>query len=181
MKLWRFLGFDDSFKDGRACIVGCITCGKYVEGFMFSEIEVDGLDATEKIVRMVKRSKFYRQIKCILLPGITFAGFNLVDIQRVWEDTKVPVLVVMRREPKKEEFVSAASKLKDYKKRIEIIEKAGEIKKVVDLYVQTAGTDLKKAEEFLKACTFKGKIPEPLRIAHLVASAIIHGESKGKV
>ncbi|MDW8013928.1 MAG: DUF99 family protein [Archaeoglobaceae archaeon] len=175
------MGFDDGFKSEKACVVGCVLCGKYVEGFMFSEIEVDGLDATEKIVKMLKRSKFFKQIKCIFLPGITFAGFNVVDIEQVWESTGSPVVVVMRREPRKEEFLSAASKLKDGIERLKIVEKAGEIKKIEDLFVQLAGIDLVEAKEFLKACTFKGKIPEPVRIAHLVASAVIHGESKGKV
>ncbi|MET1124991.1 MAG: DUF99 family protein [Archaeoglobaceae archaeon] len=181
MKLWRFAGFDDSFSGSRACIFGCVTCGSYVEGFMFEEVTIDGLDATEKIVRMIRRSKFREQLKCAFLAGITVAGFNVVDIKEVWEKTGVPVVVVMRRKPRVEEFVTAAAKLKDGEERLRIIERCGEVERLGDLYVQLAGLSLSEAEEMLKRATLRGKIPEPLRIAHLAASAVIHGESRGKV
>ena len=70
MKKWRFVGFDDSFKKNFGCIVGCVTAGTLVEGFMYAEIEVDGLDVTDKIVTLIKRSKFKEQIRCIFLSGI---------------------------------------------------------------------------------------------------------------
>ena len=99
MKKWRFLGIDDSFNEKKCCLVGCVTCDGYVEGFMYAEIEVDGLDATEKVIKMIKRSKFKDQIRCIFLPGLTFGGFNIVDIQRACNDIGIPVIVVMRRKP----------------------------------------------------------------------------------
>ncbi len=181
MKLWRFAGFDDSFKGDRGCIFGCVMSGSYVEGLMFSEIEVDGLDATEKIVGMLNRSKFAKQIKCIFLPGITFGGFNVADIRAIWEQTGIPVVVVMRRKPRIEEFKRAAMKLHRGEERMRIIERAGEIHKVSSLYVQLAGITVRDAEAYIEMCRVKGSIPEPLRIAHLAASAVIHGESKGKV
>lgn len=180
VKKWRFAGFDDSFKDSKACIFGCITCDNHVEGFMYDEIEVDGLDVTEKIVSLILKSKFRNQIKCIFLAGLTFAGFNVADILEIFNRTSIPVVVVMRREPKIDEFISAARKLEKGEERLKIIEKAGKVEKIGTLYVQLAGIDLKKAEEYIELSKLKGKIPEALRIAHLAASAVIHGESKGR-
>jgi len=181
MKKWRFLGIDDSFAGERCCLVGCVMCEGYVEGFLYEEIEVDGLDSTEKIVKMVKRSKFREQIRCVFLPGITFGGFNLVDIQKLFELTGIPVVVVMRRMPELREFYSAIENLEMAELRKEIARRAGEIRRLSNLYVQTCGIDFDEAEKLIRAATLKGYIPEPVRIAHLVASAIIHGESRGRV
>ncbi len=181
MKKWRFLGIDDSFDDRKCCLVGCVVCDGYVEGFMYSEIAIDGLDATEKIISMILRSKFRDQIKCIFLPGITFGGFNIVDINKVHAKTGIPVVVVMRREPRMDEFYSAMENVDNAEARRKIAERAGKIYKSGSLYLQLAGIELEKAEEHIKAATVKGNIPEAVRIAHLAASAIIHGESRGKI
>ncbi len=181
MKVWRFAGIDDSFNGRKCYIVACVTSSFYVEGFMCSEIAIDGLDSTDKITTMIKRSKFREQIKCLFLNGITFGGFNVADIQRIYRDTRIPVVVVLRRKPNMDEFMKVAEKLRDSEKRIRIIKRAGEIYEVNGLFVQLAGIDLEDAKKYLKAATLKGKIPEPLRIAHLAASAFVHGESRGKV
>jgi hypothetical protein len=181
MKNWRFVGIDDSFDDRRCCLVGCVTSGPYVEGFMYAEVSIDGLDSTEKIVKMVTKSKFKEQLKCIFLSGITFGGFNVADIQKINETTGIPVIVVLRKMPNMNEFFSAVENLADHEIRKEIIKKAGEITKINEIFVQLAGIKIDEARELLKAATFKGKIPEALRIAHLIATAIIHGESRGRV
>jgi hypothetical protein len=46
--------------------------------------------------------------------------------------------------------------------------------------VQLAGLTKDKAEEFIKLTTKNADIPEPLRIAHIIASGIVRGESYGK-
>lgn len=180
MKKWRFLGIDDSFDENRCCLVGCVMCNDYVEGFMYEEIEIDGLDATEKIVKMVKRSKFRDQIRCIFLPGLTFGGFNVVDISRLYSETGIPVVVVMRRMPDIDEFISAIENLGDAEERKNMVKRAGKIHKTNSVYIQTAGLSLEDAEMLLKAAVVKSNMPESIRIAHLVASAIVHGESRGK-
>ncbi len=181
MKNWRFAGIDDSFNEKKCCLVACVTSGNYIEGFMYTEVSVDGLDSTEKIVRMIKRSKFREQLKCIFLSGITFGGFNVADIKKIYEETNIPVVVVMRRKPNLHEFLKAVENLDEADKRKKIISRAGKIRRAEDIYVQLAGLELEEAREFIKISTVKGKIPEALRIAHLVASAIIHGESRGRV
>ena len=86
----------------------------------------------------------------------------------------------MRRKPDMAEFMSAIENLNDADVRKSIIERAGKIYKVKSMYIQIAGVSLEEGEKYLKAATIKGNMPEAVRIAHLVASAIIHGESRGK-
>ena len=40
--------------------------------------------------------------------------------------------------------------------------------------------DLEEAKEIIKLSTIRGVIPEPIRMAHLIASGITRGESYGK-
>lgn len=181
MKEWRFVGFDDGFgslSDLKAVLIGCVTAGTRVEGFLFSKITVDGDDVTSKICSMVSNSKFKEQLKCIFLSGITFAGFNTADIVRIYEDTSIPVIVVVKKRPNIESIQKALNKLESGKEKLELIRKSGTSHKILDFYVQTAGCSLDDVEDYIKSSTIRGPLPEPLRVAHLVASSIIYGESK---
>jgi len=190
MKEWRFVGFDDSFKisgsiselkGSEAVVVGCVTAGTFPEGFLFDKIKIDGMDSTEKISSMLRKSKFREQIKCIFLSGVTFGGFNTVDISKLNDETDVPVVVVMRKEPDFGAIKNALGNLPDWEKRWKAIEVAGKVTKVGKVFVQLKGCSMEDAERYLKLSTRKGNIPEPLRLAHIVASAIVHGESRGRV
>ena len=181
MKNWRFLGIDDSFKGDYCILVGCVTEGNhYVEGFMVEEISVDGLDSTQAIIKMVSKSKFREQIRCIFLDGITFGGFNVADIHEIYKAVKIPIVVVMRRIPDFNAIFEALEIFEDKEIRYEIIKRAGDVYKAGDVFIQFCGCGLEDALEFLKKSKLKGNIPEALRLAHLVATAVVHGESRGK-
>lgn len=178
MKLWRVVGFDDSFNNEIAYLVGCIMCRDYVEGFLIDKIEVDGLDVSEKIVDLVSKSKFRRQIRCILLSGLTFAGFNIADVGLINSELDIPVIVILEKFPDMKRIEKALRNFRDAERRLNLIRRAGGIKIVDGIYVQTKGCDDDFVRRILKLTTRKGKTPEPLRIAHLVASALIHKESR---
>jgi endonuclease V-like protein UPF0215 family len=48
------------------------------------------------------------------------------------------------------------------------------------VYVQRVGLTLTQASSVLETFTIEGHIPEPLRTAHLIAGAIVDGESRGR-
>ena len=48
------------------------------------------------------------------------------------------------------------------------------------IYIKCAGISLQETEELIRLSTIRGVIPEPIRVAHLIASGIIRGESYGK-
>ncbi|HLE46661.1 MAG TPA: DUF99 family protein, partial [Candidatus Thermoplasmatota archaeon] len=99
----RFLGIDDSpftFEDRTVRVVGVVTRGaSYVEGILSSAVEVDGSDATEAVARLVERTRFRPMLRAILVNGVTLGGFNLVDLDALWDRLKVPVMGVVRDEP----------------------------------------------------------------------------------
>ena len=185
-KGYRFLGIDDSHfnrNEKFAYLVGCIVRqNDLIEGFLVEKIEVDGLDSTEKIIKMVKNKRFYQQIRAIFLAGITFAGFNIANLEEIYEKTNKPIIVLMKDYP---DFLAIENALRkyfsDWKERLEIIKKAGNVIKLKDFYVQLKGISEKEALELIEISRKHSKVPEALRIAHMVASAISLGYSSKKV
>lgn len=180
----RILGIDDSpfdkFRDKRTLVIGTFfRGGSSLDGVMSTTVAVDGADATAKIIRMVKKSKFYTQLRAIMLNGIAVGGFNVIDIQKLAAATKIPVIVVMRNYPEVGKIKSTLTRL-GMKSKVKLIEKAGEIRKAGRVYVQLSGCSLEKAMELLKISCTRSHIPEPIRVAHLIAAGIKLGESKGK-
>ena len=180
----RLLGIDDApfdkFKDKKTLILGVFfRGGSSVDGVLSEVVDVDGDDSSLKIIRMVKTSKFYTQLRAIMLKGIAVGGFNLIDISEISKKTKVPVIVVMRRLPDRERIARILTKL-GKKHRIKLMEKAGRIHKAGNLYIQYSGTTLAKAKEILRISCNRGHIPEPIRVAHLMAGGVKLGQSRGK-
>jgi len=180
----RVVGFDDVASPRapgkKVLLVGVITRGgSYVDGVLSTEITYDGLDATEKLVELLNRTRHKPQLRAVMTSGISFAGFNLVDIRALSEETSLPVVVVVRKRPNIREFIEALKKFEDFHERKKIVERAGRIYRHKKIYFQCAGLSPKDARELLDVCTTHGNIPEPIRVAHLVASGLA-GESKGR-
>ncbi|MCD6242347.1 DUF99 family protein [Candidatus Bathyarchaeota archaeon] len=179
----RVLGVDDGVfiphNKGYADVVGVVFRGGYwLDGAMRTEVEVDGLDATEKIASMIVASPHYQQLRVIMLNGITFAGFNIVDIKELYNKTKLPVIAVTRDKPDMEEIKKALENLPEKERRWRAILNAGELLTVQTregeepVYMQIAGITRSDAEKIVKITSTRSNIPEPLRVAHIVASGL---------
>lgn len=184
----RILGIDDSaLLSEKIMIVGTIfRGGDWMDGVLRSDITRDGLDATDVICNMITRSKHYGQIRAVMLDGITYAGFNVVDIHKIYMQTGIPVIVVMRSKPDFEKIKSALKYFPDREERWAIIERAGKIEEIAgeneksSIYVQRAGISLESVIKIIRLTSIRSNIPEPLRVAHLIATGIVLGESRGK-
>ena len=184
----RILGIDDSaLLNEKIMIIGTVfRGGEWMDGLLRAEITRDGVDATEVITRMVKESRHYGQLRVIMLDGITYGGFNVVDIEQLYRETELPVIVVMRSYPDFEKIKAALENFPDGEERWKIICKAGDIEKVRTkmeknpVYIQKAGIGLRSAKKIMLLSSTRSNIPEPLRVAHLIATGIIFGESRGK-
>jgi len=119
-----------------------------------------------------------------MIGGRGYAGFNLVDVEELFKRTGLPVIAVVRDMP---DFAAIEDALdntshKDY--YMSCIKKAGRPRKVVTrdkkhIYIQYRGITFADAEKIVKLSSTRSLIPEPLRVAHLIASGIVLGESRG--
>jgi len=121
-----------------------------------------------------------------MVGGIALAGFNVLDIKKLNKKTKLPVIVIIRKKPNLKKIEKALKKAnkKIYKKKLSLIKSAGKIYKLKlknkELYFQVAGIRENKAAEIIKISATHAMIPEPIRIAHIIASGIVLGESRGR-
>lgn len=184
----RILAFDDGpfeFRGkGKAILIGAIfRGGEFMDGLLKTEVEIDGTDAERKIIEITNKTK-HKDIRVIMLDGITFAGFNTVDIKEIYEKTKLPVIVVNRKKPNLEKFIASLKNLPNPEDRIKCVGSAGEFFSVniesKKIYFQANGLSEKDAAEIIKRTATRSLIPEPLRIAHLIATGIVLGESVGR-
>jgi len=180
----RVIGIDDGpffkFRRGNAMIVGTIyRGGDYMDGVLTTNIKVDGYNSTKKIAEMINKSKFKSQLQLILLNGISVGGFNMIDLIKLNKLTKIPVVAVIRRYPDVPKIIRTLKNL-GMEKKVRLIEQLPKPTKVGKVYIQFIGITLEKAKQFMKLTTLHSFIPEPLRMAHIIAAGIVKGESRGR-
>jgi endonuclease V-like protein UPF0215 family len=181
----RILAIDDSpLIHEKVMIIGAFfRGGEQLDGILRKELKKDGMDATDVFIRMINSSKYHTQIRVILLDGVTYAGFNPVDITNLFKETGVPVISFMRSCPDLEKIKLALKNLPDGEKRWEIIQRAGKIYKINQdkpVFFQLCGLDKESAVKIIRMTSTHSNIPEPLRVAHLIATGVVLGESTGK-
>ncbi len=186
----RILGFDDSpFKrtDKKVTIIGVIyRGGSFLDVVLKTEVTVDGMDSTEILTALINSSRHKPQLKVLMFDGITVGGFNIIDVKQLHRKTGLPIIVINRKHPDLESVKSALkNNFDDFNKRWKMILNAGkikicELKNLKKVYYQTIGLEDDEAESVIRLSSTHGDIPEPLRVAHLIATAIVKGESSGR-
>jgi len=184
----RILGIDDSNftkEDKNVLVVGALLRGGFwIDGVVSTYVERDGLNATEKISTMINNAR-YKDVRAIMFKGITIAGFNLVDIEELSMTTGLPIVVVMRKMPDFASIEKALDNLTEKQNRLNIIKKAGVIHEVTvqetsEIFFQFNGLEEEDARELIRISSMHSNIPEPLRVAHIIATGVVKGESTKK-
>ncbi|WP_424354412.1 DUF99 family protein [Methanobacterium sp. MBAC-LM] len=162
----RILGVDDApfppHTKNNVMLIGTIfRGGTWLDGVLRTYIKGDGTDSTAKIIRMVNDSRHKDQIGVIMLDGITFGGFNVVNIKEIFDETGIPIIVIMRKFPNFEKIKKALMRFEDCKERWKLIQEAGTVYKIENkepLYIQIYGIDLEDAEEIVGIATTRSAI-----------------------
>ena len=181
----RVIGIDDGpfdkfKKKGNVLVVGTIyRGGNFLDGLVTTKAKVDGTNSTTKIIEMINKSKFKKQIRAIMLDGIAVGGFNVIDLVKLNKKTKKPVIAVIRRKPNVQNVINTLKQIEMHKK-VKLIKQLKEPEKIGKIYVQYVGADKEFVKELLKITTTHSFLPEPIRVAHIIATGLVKGESKGR-
>ena len=148
----------------------------YVESIRVGSVEVDGRDANERIASLVESTGHLAELRAILLDGVVVGGFNVVDIDRLHRRLGWPGITVTRRPPDREGIRAALAKWfpRDHRLRLARIQAHPLFRVPTDgrpIYASVVGATRRDAAALLRRATVRGHWPEPLRWAHLVASA----------
>ncbi len=160
----RIIGIDDApFKKGdkRSFLVAAVIRYGRLEDVLTHEIEVDGTDAADAIIGMLK-GKYKGQGKVIFIHSITVGGMNVVDIERVSDELKCPVICITDREVHGNELRKAVEK--KFPERARLIK---EVYKNGRYYISYAGINKSEAVPLVRQFGY-----EPVRTAHIIARGV---------
>ncbi len=175
----RVLGIAESFSrdDPRSTVVGIIMRGDLrIDGFGLCHPTVGGLDSTSEIIAMYEELN-RPDIRAVLLGGSIISWFNIIDLEAVYDAIKLPVVSVTYEESEGIEKYIQEYFPETHERRMELANKVGERKKIIlrnehIVFVNTVGMNMSKCKQILNTFTLEGKIPEPIRVARLIAGVL---------
>lgn len=183
-RLVNVLGVDDAphaLGQHRVPLVGVVTARDRMDGLLVSHVRRDGRNATDQIAGLLQQSPFEQHVQVVLLQGLTFGGFNVVDLPRLHAVLKRPVMTIVRRRPNVKRIERALREsVPGGRRKWALVQRAGEIEPLGGVFIQRAGLSHREAMHLLAATTRHGKLPEALRLAHLIAAALVTGTSHGR-
>ncbi|MDQ1592722.1 MAG: uncharacterized protein QOG71_3349 [Pyrinomonadaceae bacterium] len=179
------IGFDDfpfpRTHRGDVRVVGVVYSGARLNGVLSGRVRRDGANAAQKLAELVAGSKFAPQLQLVMLQGIALGGFNVVDIHGLHAELGIPVLVVARRAPRMGLIRDALlGRVPGGRRKWALVERAGAMESAGGVFVQRAGLSFDTAGDIIRRFSVYGNLPEPLRVAHLIAGGVGAGESRGR-
>jgi endonuclease V-like protein UPF0215 family len=145
-----------------------------VEAVGFGRLRVDGRDATRAIIRLVRDPSVGAGARAVVLDGITFAGFNLADLDEIHRVLRLPVIAVTRRTPNYRKIEAALREYfpRTFAERWRLV-RAHRLFRVPTpaepIWAASSGCTAVEARALLRRATVRGFIPEPVRLAGIVA------------
>ncbi len=180
------LGVDDApfdkSQDDTVPIVGVMMeNATVVEGVAVTSFPIDGEDATGFLADWIRNLKWASMLHAVVLGGITIAGLGIVDLHELSDQLSIPVIAATRHDTADSNLDSAltAAGLTD---RLGILRSSPPARQILEnLYAASAGAEPYVIEKLIKSTLNKARMPEPLRVAHLIGAALVQGSSHGKV
>lgn len=174
----RALGVAESFRQSKkwSVLAGVVMRSDFViDGVALGRTAVGGDDATASIASLFRR--FDRNdVNLIMVSGAILSLYNIIDVDALAKRTTLPVICLTYKETagiegsiRRHFPEEAEAKLVAYRRlgrRTGIGLHTGQ-----RVFVRTAGVDKDEARRVLDAFTLQGAIPEPVRVAKLLARA----------
>jgi len=174
----RVLGVAESFRPGRktSTLAGVVMrSDRVVDGLAVGRTSVGGDDASASIATLYRRLR-RNDVNIIMVSGAILSLYNIVDIDELSRKTRLPVICLTYRETSgiedsiRRHFPDGAEgKLEAYRKlggRKRLKLKSGH-----SVFARTAGLEDSEARSVIEMFTLQGSIPEPVRLARLLARA----------
>lgn len=170
------VAFDDAPFDrahrGDVALIGAVFAGLRLDGVLSGRVRRDGANAARVMASMIASSKFVEHLQLVMLQGIAVAGFNVVDVFALHELTRLPVLVVSKRLPDMDAIRSVLlTRVSGGLRKWRILERLGPMERCERVWVQRVGLTVDQCGAIVRRFAVNGREPEPLRVAHLIASA----------
>jgi len=155
-----------------------------IDGMSWETATISGMDASDAVVALVRRLG-REDLGGVMLHGSVIAGYNIVHLQHIHDATRLPVISVSQEPQSNLRGILQAKFSKDWQSRWRIVEQNGPLQPLHlptgnTVFLQCCGTQPDTAGELVKRLTRFGGIPEPLRVARLLARALTASRSAHK-
>jgi len=181
----RILGIAESFAGRQRSTLGGVVMRRdlRVDGFSFAGVTVGGMDATDGVIDLFS-SLGRRDINLIMMSGCVIAWFNIIDPHRIVAATGCPLISVTyeqspgieddiaRHFPGDRERMLAYRRLKS---PVPVRLETG-----YTAFIRTWGLPEEDGARICRDITMDGRVPEPLRLARLLARSIMRYTSGGR-
>ena len=172
----RGLAIAESFKENEKIshLAGVVMRRDFIiDGFVFGYSTIEGNDATDAILQM--HQKLNRDdISFVMVSGLIISMYNIVDIKKIWNQLKIPIIGVTYENSKGIEDAIRYHFPESCRSKIEEYQKLGQRSKISlhtghDVFVRIEGCAIEEAKNLLNTMTLQGAVPEPLRVAQMLA------------
>ena len=172
----RGLAIAESFKENEKIshLAGVVMRRDFIiDGFVFGYSTIEGNDATDAILQMYQKLN-RDDISFVMVSGLVISMYNIVDIKKIWNQLKIPIIGVTYEDSKGIEDAIRYHFPESYQSKIEEYQKLGQRSKIslhtgYDVFVRTEGCTIQEAKNLLNTMTLQGAVPEPLRVAQMLA------------
>ena len=152
-----------------------------IDGFVVGYSTVGGDDATDSILTMYEKLD-RPDVSFLLISGIVISLYNIVDVKRISEKTGIPVIGVTYEESSGIEDAIKHHFPESYESKLAEYSKLGSREKITlhtshNLYIRNEGCTALEVKQLLDKMTLQGSVPEPLRIAQLLANTLLKTKS----
>ncbi len=138
-------------------------------------IQVDGNDANRVLKSILESLRF----DAVMLSGISFGGFNLVDIAELARSTQKPVIAITGERPDNAAVRRALRRhFRDWEERLRMVRSAGPlyafkpIPQEPKLYFEVKGASPSFARRAIASTAAISRLPEPIRVAGILARGL---------
>ena len=181
-KAIRALGVAESFRanEVKSTLVGVVMRSDLVlDGFAINQLTVSGSDATRSVLKLFQ--KLHRNdINAIMISGSVLSLYNVLDITEIYKDLRIPVVALSFRKAKSDLYRNVEAKFPEAtaNKKLKLLEKLGDStrQKLVtgySVFVRSAGIGDVESSKLLNKFTLQGAVPEPVRVARLLAKSLL--------
>ena len=180
----RALGVAESFRQGekRSVLAGVVMRSDFViDGVATGRTSVGGDDATASILALMRKLG-RNDVNLIMVSGAILSLYNIVDVDLLSAKAKLPVVCLTYKETAGIEGSIRRRFPEDPGRKLVAYRKLGRQVAVKlatgnKVFVRTSGMEPGDTKAVLDAFTLQGSVPEPVRVAKLVARAFLIGRS----
>ena len=181
----RVLGIAESYSGREQSTLAGVVMRKdlLIDGVAFARVTVGGTDATDAIIRLF--TGLGRQdINLIMISGSVIAWYNIINPAAVQDATGLPVIITTYEESEglaeaiSRHFPGDTDRLAAYQRlgdRVPVRLHTG-----YDLFIRPYGLSPEDAGRLCNDFTYEGRVPEPVRVARLIARGLVRSTRPGR-